>query len=80
MKIAPILRAISTQDRIHATLIHTGQHYDQNLSGVFFEELEIAPPDISLEIGSGSHARQTADILVGIENVLLEARKSQRPL
>jgi len=73
MKIAPILRAIKKYDSLQPTLIHTGQHYDANLSDVFFEELGISRPDIALDIGSGSHGQQTADILVAIEKVLVEA-------
>ena len=74
MKIAPILRAFEKHDSLQPTLIHTGQHYDANLSDIFFEELGISRPDIALGIGSGSHGKQTADILVAIENVLVEAR------
>ena len=75
MKIAPILRAFKKQPVLKPTLIHTGQHYDSNLSDVFFEELGIDRPDITLGIGSGSHGKQTADILVAIENVLVEAKE-----
>ena len=56
-------------------LLHTGQHYDANMSGVFFDELDIPRPDFNLGVGSGTHARQTAQMLVGIEDVLL----SQKP-
>lgn len=55
-------------------LVHTGQHYDKNMSDIFFLELDIPKPDINLEVGSDTHARQTAAILVGIEDILL-ARK-----
>lgn len=79
MKIAPILRAIKKHPAIHPVLIHTGQHYDANLSDVFFEELGISRPDIALGIGSGSHGQQTADILVAIEKVLVDARESGMP-
>jgi UDP-N-acetylglucosamine 2-epimerase (non-hydrolysing) len=74
MKIAPILRAFEKYPVLKPTLIHTGQHYDANLSDVFFEELGISRPDIALGVGSGSHAKQTADILVAIEKVLIEAQ------
>ncbi len=74
MKMAPLLRALgneSVASRADATLIHTGQHYDKNLSDVFFDELEMRRPDISLEVGSGSHAVQTARVLERMEEVLL---------
>ncbi|MFT5304493.1 MAG: UDP-N-acetylglucosamine 2-epimerase (non-hydrolyzing) [Mariniblastus sp.] len=72
MKIAPILRAIKAYPSLTPVLIHTGQHYDKYLSDVFFDELGIDPPDIALGIGSGTHAQQTADIMVAIERILLE--------
>jgi UDP-N-acetylglucosamine 2-epimerase (non-hydrolysing) len=55
-------------------LIHTGQHYDQDMSQVFFDELEIPAPDYNLEVGSGSHAEQTAKIMVEFEKVCMEER------
>ncbi len=73
MKMAPLLRALddeSVASQATATLIHTGQHYDANLSDVFFAELGMRRPDISLEVGSGSHATQTARILERMEEVL----------
>jgi UDP-N-acetylglucosamine 2-epimerase (non-hydrolysing) len=79
MKIAPILRQLDARSGLQTTLIHTGQHYDRNLSDVFFEELGIRKPDISLGVGSGSHARQTADVMVAIEKILLDANESQAP-
>jgi UDP-N-acetylglucosamine 2-epimerase (non-hydrolysing) len=75
MKMAPIIRALrrdSLRDRTAVTLIHTGQHYDANLSDIFFSELGMPAPDISLEVGSGSHAAQTARILERMECVLLD--------
>ena len=55
-------------------LVHTGQHYDDNMSKVFFEDLELPQPDIYLGVGSGSHAQQTARIMLAFEPVLLEHR------
>jgi UDP-N-acetylglucosamine 2-epimerase (non-hydrolysing) len=59
---------------IDARLVHTGQHYDENMSGVFFRELGIRPPDINLGVGSGTHAVQTAGILIGFECVCEQER------
>jgi UDP-N-acetylglucosamine 2-epimerase (non-hydrolysing) len=78
MKIAPIIDALkATQSRgscLNYRLIHTGQHYDQAMSGDFFEQLGIPKPDINLEVGSGTQAEQTAAIMVRYEKVLLEQR------
>lgn len=72
VKIASILRAsASTFENV---LVHTGQHYSANMSDVFFDELEIPRPHVNLDVGSGSHARQTAEIMQRIEPVLLELR------
>jgi len=79
MKIAPILRDLDARDDVQTTLIHTGQHYDRNLSDVFFEELGIRKPDLSLGVGSGSHAKQTADVMIAIERILVEAAEDQLP-
>lgn len=70
MKIAPLLRAFARDARFEARLVHTGQHYDDKLSKVFFDELAIPRPDIELEVGSGSHAQQTAEIMKRFEPVL----------
>src|SRR4249920_2139065 len=71
MKIAPLLRAFRADARFDAKLVHTGQHYDAKLSKVFFEELAIPRPDVELEVGSGSHAQQTAEIMKRFEAVAL---------
>ena len=75
MKIAPIIEAISHKKKegfnIEYRLVHTGQHYDKNLSDTFFEELNIPFPDINLEVKSGSQAEQTAAIMIGFEKELL---------
>jgi UDP-N-acetylglucosamine 2-epimerase (non-hydrolysing) len=74
MKAAPVLRAIAGLPGVKQTLVHTGQHYDYNMSDVFFSQLEIPAPDVNLGVGSGSHARQTAEIMTGFEGVVLERR------
>ena len=72
MKIAPLMDAIKKHPFIHPVLVHTGQHYDEKMSGLFFQELGIPKPDVNLEVGSGSHAVQTAEIMTRFEPVLLE--------
>lgn len=72
MKIAPLMAEYKKYDMITPILVHTGQHYDQKMSELFFEELGIPKPDINLGIGSGSHAVQTAEIMKAIEPILLE--------
>jgi UDP-N-acetylglucosamine 2-epimerase (non-hydrolysing) len=72
VKIAPLLTAMRSNDCIKPVLVHTGQHYDEKLSKIFFEQMAIRMPDINLNVGSGSQAFQTAEILKGIEPVLLE--------
>lgn len=79
MKIAPILHALADVSEIEAKLIHTGQHYDKNLSDIFFDQLEIKRPDISLGADGGTHAEQTSKIMIGIEQVLTEAKKIAAP-
>ena len=78
MKMAPILRAFEAHDA-ETILIHTGQHYDKNLSDVFFEELGIKKPDVSLGVGSGSHAQQTAKLLTSLEDTFVAARDEGKP-
>ncbi len=73
VKMAPLLKQLQSRN-VDCTLIHTGQHYDQNLSNVFFDELEIRQPDISLGVGSGTHAQQTARVLEAIEPVLVDGK------
>ncbi len=73
MKVAPILRALDARG-IDRVLVHTGQHYDFAMSEAFFEDLEIPTPDAYLGVGSGSHADQTARIMLAFEPVLLEHR------
>jgi UDP-N-acetylglucosamine 2-epimerase (non-hydrolysing) len=73
MKVAPVLRALSSRN-IAYRLIHTGQHFDPSMSDVFFRDLGMPAPDAALQVGSGSHATQTAAVLVGMESDLLRAR------
>jgi UDP-N-acetylglucosamine 2-epimerase (non-hydrolysing) len=75
MKIAPLMRAFRARPSLFdARLVHTGQHYDDSMSGVFFEELGLPAPDIHLGAGSASHAVQTARIMEAFEQVLLSER------
>ena len=75
MKIAPIMREMARYpDTFEQILVHTGQHYDDNMSKVFFRDLGLPQPDIYLGVGSGSHAQQTARIMLAFEPVLLEHR------
>lgn len=72
MKMAPIIEAMDFHpDRISHQLIHTGQHYDEQMSQSFFDDLGMPKPDINLEVGSGSHAEQTARIMMAFEQVCL---------
>ena len=73
-KVAPILAALRGADDVRCILIHTGQHYDPELSAMFFEDLGIAAPDHLLGVGSGTHAQQTADVMVAFEQRCLEDR------
>lgn len=72
MKIAPLMRAFEAHGGFHTLLVHTGQHYDENMSKLFFDDLGIPKPDINLEVGSGSHAFQTAEIMKRFEPVVLD--------
>ena len=82
MKIAPLIRAVEAHNNkndpasapLSYRLVHTGQHYDEKMSEVFFRELGIPKPDVNLDVGSGSHAAQTANIMTRFEPVLIEQR------
>lgn len=70
MKIAPIWRALSEQLDMPLSLVHTGQHYDASMKETFFRQLEIPEPDVDLGVGSGSHAQQTAEIMLRFEPII----------
>jgi UDP-N-acetylglucosamine 2-epimerase (non-hydrolysing) len=72
VKAAPVIAALQDSDGISVRVLHTGQHYDRALSGDFIERLGMREPDANLEVGSGTHAEQTAGVLIGIEKDLLE--------
>jgi len=72
MKIAPIVRALNAQTALTYRIIHTGQHYDPEMNEVFFEELGIPQPDIFMGVGGGSHAEQTAKIMIAFEAYCLK--------
>jgi len=72
MKIAPLVRAFKRFPRFEHILVHTGQHYSPEMSDVFFRDLEIPSPDVFLNVGSGSHAQQTAEIMIRFEKTCLE--------
>lgn len=76
IKAAAISREIKNNfsDKIIEVIIHTGQHYDENMSQLFFEELEIPFPNFNLNVGSGSHGEQTAKMLEGLENIFLQEK------
>jgi UDP-GlcNAc3NAcA epimerase len=76
IKAAAISRAIKNNfsDKILEVIVHTGQHYDENMSQIFFEELEIPFPNYNLNVGSGSHGEQTAKMLEGLENIYVQEK------
>jgi UDP-N-acetylglucosamine 2-epimerase (non-hydrolysing) len=74
MKMAPIMRAMKAYRKIKPFLVHTGQHYDANMSDAFFKDLELPKPDIHLNVGSGTHASQTARVLERFEKVLFKEK------
>ena len=72
IKSAALSRAIRTHfsDQVREVIVHTGQHYDERMSAIFFTELQIPLPDYNLQVGSGKHGEQTARMLTGIESIL----------
>jgi UDP-N-acetylglucosamine 2-epimerase (non-hydrolysing) len=74
MKVAPVLGALRDRKNVAQTLVHTGQHYDFQMSDVFIQQLGIPLPDVNLAVGSGSHAKQTAEIMVRFESVVIDSK------
>jgi UDP-N-acetylglucosamine 2-epimerase (non-hydrolysing) len=70
MKASPVMRSLAEMPNVRQVLVHTGQHYDKNMSEVFFRDLELDAPDVNLEVGSGSHAQQTAQIMLKLDTLL----------
>lgn len=76
IKLSPIIRKCTKQE-VATTIIHTGQHYSDSLDSMFFDQLELSTPDYNLNIGSKSHGQQTAEMIAGLEEILLEERPEQ---
>ena len=74
MKVAPVMAALAAYPHVRQTLVHTGQHYDANMSDVFFQQLGLPEPDVNLGVGSGTHAQQTAQIMMKFEEVVQDQR------
>jgi UDP-N-acetylglucosamine 2-epimerase (non-hydrolysing) len=74
MKAAPLLRAFGQFPQVRQTLVHTGQHYDPNMSDVFFSQLGMPAPDVNLAVGSSGHAQQTAEVMLRFEPVALHEK------
>lgn len=72
MKIAPLYHALKVQNWAEAIIVHSGQHYDLNMSDAFFEDLKLPDPQIHLGVGSGSHAEQTAKVMIAYEKAIIE--------
>ncbi len=74
MKVAPVLEAVRATGKFDSILVHTGQHYDANMSDVFFSDLDMPKPDRFLGVGSGSHAEQTSKVMIEMEKLLAEEK------
>lgn len=72
MKLGPLHRAFEQHPAFESFIVHTGQHYDERMSDIFFKQLELPKPDIYLKVGSGSHAAQTARIMISFEGAVME--------
>ncbi|HOG23800.1 MAG TPA: UDP-N-acetylglucosamine 2-epimerase (non-hydrolyzing) [Candidatus Omnitrophota bacterium] len=74
MKVAPVMRALERYSATRQSLVHTGQHYDDNMSRIFFSDLGLPAPTVNLKVGSGSHARQTSEIMVRLESEIVKRK------
>lgn len=74
MKIAPLYHSLKNEEWAEPLIVHTGQHYDVNMSDAFFSDLNLPDPHIHLGVGSGSHAEQTGNVMIAYEKVLMETR------
>ncbi len=74
MKVAPLFHALKQESWCRPVLIHTGQHYDVNMSDAFFRDLQLPEPDHHLEVGSGTHAEQTGRVMMAYEKICFEHR------
>jgi UDP-N-acetylglucosamine 2-epimerase (non-hydrolysing) len=74
MKVSPVMKSLASHPEIRQTLVHTGQHYDVNMSRVFFRDLDLEEPSVNLGVGSDTHGQQTAAIMRGLEPFVLEAK------
>jgi len=74
MKVAPLYHALRKTDWAEPVIVHTGQHYDLNMSDIFFQDLGLPEPHIHLGVGSGTHAEQTGNVMIAYEKVLFESR------
>jgi UDP-N-acetylglucosamine 2-epimerase (non-hydrolysing) len=74
MKVAPLSRAFNNYENVDHKIVHTGQHYDYSMNKLFFEQLGIPEPAVHLNVGSSSHAKQTAEIMIHFEEILLKEK------
>ncbi len=74
MKIAPLYHELTKREWAEPSIVHTGQHYDVNMSDAFFQDLRLPAPDIHLEVGSGSHAEQTGNVMIAYEKIILREK------
>lgn len=74
MKIAPLYHSLKKEDWANPVIVHTGQHYDINMSDAFFKDLELPDPHIQIGVGSGSHAEQTGNVMIAYEKIIMEKK------